>query len=254
MLENKPSKLGNLLLEIGVLLMGSGANTHRIRMTINRIADCYNYKTDFLITHRTIILTLKDVEGNTAFTQLKQTNALVPNFRIVSGISRLSWNLVENKLPIQSVWEEINRLKSLPHYPRFVVLLVVAFACSSFCRLSGGEFLDMGIVFISSFSGLFLKQEMAKKKTNPYIGVFLASFFTSLVSGGIVFFMSSNQQSIILVTSILYLIPGIPLINSITDILDGYSLNGMIRGINGTVISFAIAAGLLLAMLIFKTF
>lgn len=252
MYNNKPSILGNLLLEIGALLMSSGANTNRIRLTMSRIADSYNYKADFLITHRAIILTLKDTDGNQLFNQLKQSYGQVPNFRMVSGISRLSWRIVEEKLTANKAWEEVERLKSLPQYPRPLILLVVAIACSSFCRLGGGNVLEMLAVFGATFLGLYLKQVLTKIKVNTYFNVFLSAFFTTMISGGIASFFPFEHDNMALITSILYLIPGIPLINSISDFLDGNTLNGFVRAVNGLVTSFAIASGLLIAVLIYN--
>jgi uncharacterized membrane protein YjjP (DUF1212 family) len=53
-------------------------------------------------------------------------------------------------------------------------------------------------------------------------------------------------------TSILFLIPGVPLINSVIDLMDGYIINGIDRGINALIHAFAIAAGLATIILIFK--
>lgn len=250
--KNQPSDIGALLLDIGALLMSSGANTNRIRLTIQRIGESYNFKTDFLITHRAIMLTLKDSNGNVSFNELKQTYAHIPNFKMVSGLSKLSWQIVEDKLSVKKAKIEVERLKTLPHYPRLVVLAVVAFACSSFCRLNGGTFLEMLIVFIAAFSGVFIRQELAKKKVNPYFNIFIASFSTASICGSLGLLLPFQHDNIVFITSILYLIPGIQLINSITDILDGNTINGIVRAFIGLVISFAISAGLLLAILIFN--
>jgi uncharacterized membrane protein YjjP (DUF1212 family) len=55
-----------------------------------------------------------------------------------------------------------------------------------------------------------------------------------------------------LAASILFLIPGVPLINAFTDIIDGNILNGVVRGINAFVILFMVALGLLSATLIYR--
>ncbi len=253
MQKPQSSEIGTLLLEIGALLMSSGANTNRIRLTMQRIGKSYNFKTDFLITHRAIILTLKDSDGNVSFNELKQTYNHIPNFKIVSGLSKLSWQIVEEKLSVKKAKEEVKRLKSLPHYPHFIVLLVVAFACSAFCRLNDGNFIEMLFVFISAFLGLFLKQKLAKKKVNPYVNIFLASFFSATIAGSLGLLLPYKHDNILFITSILYLIPGIQLINSISDVLDGNTINGMVRAFIGVVVSFAISTGLLLAILIFNT-
>lgn len=253
MQKPQSSEIGTLLLEIGALLMSSGANTNRIRLTMQRIGKSYNFKTDFLITHRAIILTLKDSEGNVSFNELKQTYNHIPNFKIVSGLSKLSWQIVEENLSVKTAKAEVKRLKGLPHYPRFIVLSVVAFACSAFCRLNDGNFIEMLFVFIAAFLGLFLKQELAKKKVNPYFNIFIASFFSATIAGSLGLLLPYKHDNILFITSILYLIPGIQLINSISDILDGNTINGIVRAFIGVVVSFAISTGLLLAILIFNT-
>jgi uncharacterized membrane protein YjjP (DUF1212 family) len=46
-------------------------------------------------------------------------------------------------------------------------------------------------------------------------------------------------------TSVLFLVPGVPLINSVTDLMDGNIQTGIVRAVNGLMISFSIAMGLL---------
>lgn len=251
MSENRSLAIGSLLLEIGVLLMSSGANTNRIRLTISRIAKSYGYNAEYFITHRAILLTLHS-DSELVFNAIKQTYAHAPNFKMVSGISRLSWRMAEEPMEPEEAQLEIERLKALPHYPRLLVLSVVALACSAFCRLSGGNFTEMGVVFAAAFLGLFTRQELAKKKVNPYFVVLLAAFVSTLITGGGMKLNLYDADSVAVITAILYLIPGIPLINSMSDILDGHSINGLVRAVNGFAISFAIAAGLLVAVLIYN--
>ena len=79
--QEELTTLGNLLLEIGALLMSSGASTGRIRVTINRIAEAKGYQCDLLITHRALMLTLGDTDHPSFFSSLKRTS---PHGRITS--------------------------------------------------------------------------------------------------------------------------------------------------------------------------
>ena len=51
-----------------------------------------------------------------------------------------------------------------------------------------------------------------------------------------------------LVSAVLLLVPGVPLINAADDLLKGHLIMGIARGVTGLIISLAIALGLLLAM------
>ncbi len=250
--EHEASEVCKMLLEVGALLMSSGANTTRIRITVLRIANSFGYNAELLVTHRALMLTLYDDEKDYFFSSLKRTLPHGANFRVVSGISKMSWKVKDEKWSLSQVWKEINRLKSLPHYPRLIILTTVAFAGASFCRLFGGAYIEMIVAFIATFIGLFVRQEAVKKSFNPYLCIFFAAFTSSMISGLAVKFQLGENPDYAFATSVLYLIPGIPLINSLSDLLDGNIMNGLVRGMNGLIIAFSIALGLLGAIMIYN--
>ncbi|HKJ40701.1 MAG TPA: threonine/serine exporter family protein [Sunxiuqinia sp.] len=251
-IEERINELCRILLEIGALLMSSGANTARIRTTIMRIANAYGFNAELLITHRALMLTLYDEDKDHFFSRLKRTSPHGANFKMVSGISRMSWRIVEEKWNLAQVQEEINRLKSVPHYNRLVILSLVALADASFCRLFGGGHIEMIVAFVATFAGLFVRQEVVKKGFNPYLCIFFASLTSSLISGLSVYLHWGANPEYAFATSVLYLIPGIPLINSMSDLLDGNIMNGIVRGVNGLIIAFSISLGLLGAILLYN--
>lgn len=250
--KDKINELCKLLLEVGALLMEAGANTFRVRVTVMRIASTYGYHAELLITHRALMLTIYNEETNHFFSRLMQTSAHRVNFRIVSGLSRMSWHIVEEKWTLEMVRQEIDRLKSVSHYPRIVSLTMVAMAGASFCRIFGGGAIEMMIAFVATFIGLFIRQEVVKREFNPYLCIFSAAFVSSMISGLAVYLHIGTNPEYAFATSVLYLIPGIPLINSLLDFLDGNIMNGVVRGINGLIIAFSIALGLLGAILIYN--
>ena len=65
-----------------------------------------------------------------------------------------------------------------------------------------------------------------------------------------VYFDWGTTQDVALGTSVLFLIPGVPLINSILDILEGHVLIGFSRAINAAILIICIALGLSMTLLI----
>ncbi|MFN8255371.1 MAG: threonine/serine exporter family protein [Bacteroidales bacterium] len=245
-------KAGNILLEIGALLMSSGASTGRIRVTINRISESLGYRSELLITHRALMISVSDKEGNLQYSSLKRTSPHGVNFKLVSGISRMSWKIVDEKWPVDQIIKDVNRIKTLPHYPRIVILLFVALAGASFCRLFGGGLIEMLVAFTATFSGLFVRQEAQKKEFNPYLCVLFAAFTATFIAGASVFYGIGRSAEEAFATSVLFLIPGVPFINAFTDMIDGNISAGMARMIHGLIISFAIALGMVISILIFN--
>ncbi len=244
-------EVGSLLLDIGAVLMSSGASSGRIRITINRIAEAFGYNADLLITHRALMISVSDEDQNEFFSSLKRTSPHGVNFTLVSGISKMSWKIVDQKWTVSQIRKDLERMKALPHYPRMVVLLLVSLAGASFCRLFGGGLTEMLVTFVATFAGLFIRQEALKKEFNPYLCVFFGSLVASLISGLSVKYQIGQTPEHAFATSVLFLIPGVPLINSFTDLMDGNIMNGIVRGINGLMIAFAIALGLLASIMIY---
>jgi uncharacterized membrane protein YjjP (DUF1212 family) len=247
----KVKEVEEMLLDVGTLLMSNGASTGRVRTTVNRIADALGYDVELLITSRSLMLTVTEENGSDYTSSVRRTPPHGVNFRLVSGISRMSWRIIEDKLNVEQINEEISRLTSLPHYPRLVVLSLVALAGTSFCRLFGGEGWELVVTFVASFFGLFIRQEAIKKRFNPYLAIVFASFTASMIAGLSVKLGLGDTPEHALATSVLFLIPGVPLINSLTDLIDGNTLNGIVRGVNCFIIAFAIALGLMFAMQIY---
>jgi uncharacterized membrane protein YjjP (DUF1212 family) len=251
--DNTEAKdVGLILLDIGIALLNSGASISRIRINMNRIAHAFHYEADINIQHKSISLTLNNQADIPQFNGLRSSASQIINFRLISGISRMSWRVVEQNLSIKEIKAELNRLTALPQYPRLVILSLVSLAGSAFCFSVGGNTIELVITFVATFFGLFIKQEAVKKNFNPYFCVFFGSLAASLVSGAFIKLGIVLNAEHALATSVLFLIPGIPLINSFTDLIDGNIQNGLVRGVNGLLIVFAIALGLLVAMNIYN--
>jgi uncharacterized membrane protein YjjP (DUF1212 family) len=250
--EHDIQEIGSILLDIGAYLMSSGASSNRVRITVDRVAEAYGYNADMLITNRALMLTVYDTNQKEYFSRVKRTSPHGVNFKIVSGISRMSWRIVEEKWDFEQIKTELNRLINLPPYPRLLVITMVSLAGASFCRLFEGNFIEMIIAFVATFIGIIVRQEAQKMRFNPYLCVLFASLTASLISGIAFKLGLSSTMEHAFAASVLFLIPGVPLIQSFTDIIDGNILNGMVRSINTMVIIFMIALGLLVAKLIFK--
>lgn len=246
------TELGDTLLQIGTLLLSCGASTGRIRNTITRIADSFEYENELVINNRTILLTLTDKTKQNFYNSLKRSAPHGVNFKLLSGISRLSWQVVEDNLTVNQINDQLARLVALPHYSRWFLLILVGLAGSSFCRVNGGEAPDMVATFIATVIGLFVRQEFVRMRFNAYMGVYFGAFIASLIAGTAVKFGGGIFHEQAFATSVLYLIPGVPLINTFSDMIEGNVQNAIIRGINGLTISFAIGLGLLTSMFILQ--
>ena len=250
--EKERKEMADVILKTGTLLMSSGANTGRVRTTVNRIAEAFGYSIHLQISQRALMLTMLDEDGSSIFTAVRVTPHHVINFRTMSGISKMSWSLVREQWTIKEIHDELDRLENIERFPRWQVLTLVGLAGSGFCFMADGSYSDLTFTFVASFVGLFVRQEALKAHFNPYVCVYFAALVASLIAGASSKLGLSDSQNHAFVPSVLFLIPGVPLINSFSDIMDGNVQNGITRGFVGFLISFSIALGILTTALIYQ--
>ena len=131
-----------------------------------------------------------------------------------------------------------------------LLLLLVGLANASFCRLFKGDWLSMFIVFLATVAGFFVRTQLQKRKVNHYIIFIVSAFVASIFSSAALFFHTTSD--IALATSVLYLIPGVPLINGIIDIVEGHTLTGISRLVNALLLIACLAIGLSFTLILFK--
>ena len=128
--------------------------------------------------------------------------------------------------------------------PRYVVLGLASCANASFCRLFGGDPASMAIVFIATLAGFYLKQTLLSDHIDSRIVTFAAAFLSSVIgAAGYVFHLGATPE-LALGTSVLYLIPGIPYINCMSDMLEGHYLCFFSRFVQSSVLTACLALGL----------
>jgi uncharacterized membrane protein YjjP (DUF1212 family) len=129
---------------------------------------------------------------------------------------------------------------------------MVGAACAAFSQLFGGDWAIFAITFLAATIATLLRQELHKHALNPFLTVFITAFVVSVIASAAMLLQLGNQPQLALVAAVLLLIPGVPLINSVQDLLKGYMLTGIARGVTGGVIAACIALGLLLAISLLK--
>lgn len=247
-----PAVLGGLLLTVGGILQGAGASSGRVRITLARMASAYGFESRIAITPRSVVLALQSSDGRTVFNGTGGTDQQGLDFEKVSGISELSWAVAGDSRPLDQLREALDALNQARPYPRPVVLAGAGCAGAAFCFTFGGGAVEMGICFIATVCGLYARQQMHRCRFNQYLCVYGGSAVASIVAGAFLKSALDVKPEIAFATSVLFLVPGVPLINAFTDLLDGNTLNGMVRSVHAVVVSVAIAFGILTALLIYR--
>lgn len=246
-------ELSDFLLDFAATLMGAGAHTSRVVRNVTRIAQSQGYAVEMTIFQKHITMNiLHRKDDSIRRTSLRAIPAAAFNFDTISRLSTLSWKAHDSGLSLRELKKEYAAIVNTPRLSRWWVLLLVCCANASFCRLFGGDPTAMGLVFVATAVGFFLRQTMTARHVNHMAVIIVSAFAASMVAGtGVLLELGSTPETA-LGTSVLFLIPGIPLINSIFDLLEGYVLVGISRAVNTCIMIVCISLGLLATLLILK--
>ena len=239
---------GKFIAEYSAHLMGAGVHTSRVVRNSKRIGEAFGLDVKLGVFHKNIILTIIDKQTNEACNEVIDIPAHPIEHN--SELSALSWEAVDNRLSLEELTEKYRKIVSAPMIHPLFVLLLVGFANASFCKLFGGDLISMGIVFSATITGFYLKQQMQKKKINHYITFIVSAFVASLCASTALIFDTTSE--IALATSVLYLVPGVPLINGVIDVVEGYVLTGFARLTEASLLIVSIAIGLSFTLLMVK--
>ena len=235
--------LSEFLLEYATTLMGAGVHTNRAVRNISRIAAAYGYSADMTIFQRNITMSLICKDDETLRrTSVRKLKPLAFNLNLIQQLSELSWLPVDNNVSIAEMEQAFRSMVRTKRFSRWTDLLLVSVGNAAFCRLFN--------VFAATMLGFLAKQQLTRLKYNPLGVIILSAFTASMAAACAVLFQIGSTPQIALAASVLFLVPGVQMINSIMDLMHGHILMGISRGIHSIMMIACIAIGLSATMLI----
>ena len=247
--REKIEDIGSFIAEYSAHMMGCGVHTSRVIRSAKRIGVAFGYTVKISVFQKNIILSLADKGTKEIYNEVIDIPALPISFEHNARLSALSWETFDKHLSLHDLRNKYDRIVNAPHINQLFVLIWVGIANASFCRLFGGDWYSMGIVFSATLIGMFLRQRMTAAGINHYI-IIVSSFVASLSASTSLIFDTTSEIAI--ATSVLFLVPGVPLINGVIDIVEGYVLAGFSRLAQAALLIVCIAIGLSFTLLLVK--
>ncbi len=246
-------ELTNFLSEYTAKMLSIGTYTARIERCVRRIADAYDYEASLMIFVRHFIISVMDPADNSIRRTYVKTGAAAQiSFDLISELSALSWEIYDEKIPLARARASFAEILASQKKSFAKTLVLLSVANAAFCELFGGDGGAMALVFAATAFGICARYLFSKLKINLKIQYIAVSFAVSfIVSLGARYGLSATPD-VAVGSSILFLIPGVWLINSVFDILNENMLVGISRGLNTGLLIICIAIGLFLTRSISK--
>ncbi len=239
----------SLALDLGKGMVQCGAEINRVEETVLRI--CYAYgirKTQVFSVISMVYATVITEDGKT-HTQMRRIYSNATNFRRLENLNALSRKICAKTPDISEARKELEEILSVKNKFDIFICLGYIIAAMSFTVFFGGSLLDSlasaPIAIILYLMSVYIRAKGANflffTAVSAAIIGFLAEFFVHIGFG--------NNPDMIMIGTVMLIIPGLMLINSVREMLCGDIMSGLLRLLESIIIAMAIACGFAVAIL-----
>ena len=241
----------HLLLRTGQMLMEWGASTRQITDYLYRASVFMEIPEGQMtsnVSYSTIMINVND-DKHVSHTAFIKSNAQGVNMSGVSSVNRLIWRATRRNFTLEKYEAELIRLTNKPRNYSFRWVMVGAGMVSGgLCRLFGADLIACVCTFFCGMAGFLVRHLCNKYGFNHYAGVIFGSFAATMLACVMQYAPFSATPIHPMIAASLFLIPGIPLLNAVDDLLDNYLVAGVTRAVNTMFSVAAIALGIILAL------
>lgn len=253
----------DLLLRTGCLLVESLADTSRIMRNLKRVAAYLGLPEENLhinVNYDILMVNLSD--DHHSFTKFQHCDHHRVNMTAISMISKLSWEAIRDNYSLKEYGRQLDAIANCRNnYTPWQVAIGGGFACGGFCVQFGCDWTAFFYASLAAILGSRFRMWLNSKGQNEYIGIGVASFLATLLAW-LTSFISTNPVIVSSVPSFmvsttpwhplmacaLFIVPGVPLINFVSDMLDGHIQIGITRAVKTLMMVTAMAFGMALAI------
>ncbi len=256
----------DLLLKTGQLLMESSADTSRILRNMNRTAAYLGLPEDKLHIHLTydmLMVNISDEEHS--FSKFQRCNKHGIDMDAISAVSKLSWRAIREDYSLERYENELDKIKHKKrNYTALQVAVGTGFACGGFCIQFGCDWPAFFYASIAAMIGMYLKGYLGRLGSNVYANIAVAAFISTLLAwlsayismpvienclpDFLIPLLHSDTPWHPLLACALFIVPGVPIINFVSDMLDSHFELGLNRFLNTVLMVAAMSFGIAFAI------
>ncbi|MBQ1228569.1 MAG: threonine/serine exporter family protein [Firmicutes bacterium] len=246
------NRLLQAVLDIAEEMLVCGAEVSRVEDSIERM--CVAYGCDYMRINAFIItsniqVSLEDPDGN-IITQIRRILRSDVDFDKLDYLNDLSRYICANKPSVEEIREKFDQVMARKHYPYWILGLGSALAAGSFAVFFGGSLTDGAAAAVTGIGITIMLNLLGRIERNQLAKTFIVSFLAGVMILLMIHLGFGNNADKIMIGSIMLLIPGIAMTNSVRDMLIGDIVSGMLRLTNSLIQAAAIACGFALSMLV----
>lgn len=235
-------------LNVGEQMLICGAEVYRVEDTISRICYAYDMKrVDVFTITSSIVVTIQTKEDEIV-TQTRRIAGYETNLNRLSRLNALSREICAKRIRPDEIEEKIQYILAEPIYSVWMQYLCYCMVSAMFTLFFGGSLSDGIASMLTGFLLCMLVRGSRQRIANRLLFALCEAVFTGFAAVAIVRLGIGENISKIVIGNIMLLIPGIPMTNSIRDMLGGDTMSGILRLCESLLLAIAIAGGMALVL------
>jgi uncharacterized membrane protein YjjP (DUF1212 family) len=235
-------------LDVALIVMRNGGSTVMADRTFRNILKGYKQEGVTAAWRLDLVAVSRVAEGRSP-TVLRPVGPIGINLVRASRASVLGERVARGEVDDAALVSEIERINALaPPYNRWVMMAAAAFSAAGFSRIAGGDWGALVAVLIAAGIGQFVRSLLQARKL-PVAPVTLCCGVLSacLAAVGLRLGLSRTVPAT-LIASVIYMVPGLPLINGFVDLVSHkHLILGLERIANAAYLFLVMAVAIALA-------
>lgn len=235
--------LTDLAARIGYELAQSGAETFRIEETMHRVLGAYGVECQAFAIPNCVMVSLEAANGKPLMI-MKRVGFHGNDLESVEKLNALSRRICAETPDVETAaqWLE-EALRTRRSYSVPVYYLGSFLAAAGFCPVFGGTLSDSLWAGLSGLVIGFVTRHLDRLETNPFFSTIAASFTMALGAYAAAGLHLLGDVDAVIIGSLMILVPGLLITNSMRDIIYGDTNSGINRVVQVLLSALAIAMG-----------
>lgn len=251
MAEDK-DKILDFALQMGCMMLESGAETQRIQWTMEMILSCEGSAAQSYVIPTGVFAGIHNTDATSA-TRFRRITDRCVDLEKIMALNDIARRFNNHKLDVSQAMEKLEIVKNIKGFKPRVRLFSYGLICLAFTILFGGALYDGVAAFIV---GILLGIAML------IFGKFKISPFITNVIGGIVitfsaitlFHLGIGENYIkIIIGSLMPLVPGFAITSAARDLVFGDISSGTARAVEAVFLSVGMTVGVLIVLNLYNT-
>ncbi|MDP1614550.1 MAG: threonine/serine exporter family protein [Methylococcales bacterium] len=235
-----PNEIIDIYLTLGILMQRLGTSAYALTQTFKKFEAKYDLPhAELMLNPHGLAVSIE--VNNTFYSGYRRFEGQDTNIRTVAELEK--WLISANKKTKPTV-KKILQVGSIIHAPMFFALIACIIQCTATSQFFGGDFATGIAAFFASGISFICYSYLGKNQLVLILRDFITALVAGIVGMMIGYFLGTETPLALLAASIIWLVPGLMMMNGFSDFFHAYTLSALYQFAQAVMIVSALLLGL----------